>query len=281
MSPNLDGQLRQYCIEMDEAQGVLSFDDIMEKAGELPTIRKVQHSDSSERRRWVIAMAGIGAVVFAVVVGLGLLSPAPDVAQPGTTTTTTAPPRTDYPESGPVEAGTYRLEPSASTVAAVILTMPEGWITQDGLPMANKAPNEDAGFAFYTVGRISSDPCERAGGVAVGSFDALAEALVDLPDISSTGPVDTTLGGLPAQRVDLTVAAGFDASSCNAPGGLQIWYSELAGNYFVLLDDHTASVYIIEVAGQRQVYVTSVRNGATEQAIAELRSITESIHFDQ
>ncbi|MDX1469312.1 MAG: hypothetical protein R3258_08215 [Acidimicrobiia bacterium] len=162
------------------------------------------------------------------------------------------------------------------------LTMPDGWITQDGLPMAFRAPEEDAGFSFYTVGSISSDTCLRPDGQVVGpSVGDLAQALLGLANVAATGPVDTTLGGLPAQRVDLTFADGFDASGCNAPGGLQVWYSQPADNYFVLLDDNTTSVYILEVDGKRQVYVTSVRNGASNQAVAELEAIIESIAFEE
>jgi hypothetical protein len=65
------------------------------------------------------------------------------------------------------------------------------------------------------------------------------------------------------------------------PGGLQIWYRGLADNYFVLLEDGTASVYILDINGERQVFLTQVRAGTSTEDIAELQAIVDSITFDE
>ena len=71
------------------------------------------------------------------------------------------------------------------------------------------------------------------------------------------GPIDTTLGGYPATRIDLAVPEGFDLKPCNVKDvGLQIWYSVPADKYFVLLPGGIMSVYIVDVDGQRQIFVT-------------------------
>jgi hypothetical protein len=160
--------------------------------------------------------------------------------------------------------------------------MPDGWTTQDGLPTAIKESDQDGEvfFFFITVDTISSEPCLRRDGMAVGpSVDDLAQALLDLPHTSVTGPFDTTLGGLPAKRVDMTIADDFDTEGCSVPG-LQIWYSEPAANHFVLLDGGTASVYIFDVDGERQVFVTHYRAGARAEDIAEVQAIVDSITID-
>lgn len=80
------------------------------------------------------------------------------------------------------------IEPSESSVAGVTLTMPDGWTTQDGLPTAIKHSNqgEEVFFYFITVDTISSEPCLRRDGMAVGpSVDDLAQALLDLPHTSA------------------------------------------------------------------------------------------------
>lgn len=95
-----------------------------------------------------------------------------------------------------------------------------------------------------------------------------------------TGPVDTTLGGLPAKSVDMTTADDFDTAGCNVPGGLQIWYTEPVDNHFVLLDGGTASVYIFGVDGERQIFVTHYQAGTRAEDIAEMQAIIELIRID-
>jgi hypothetical protein len=61
---------------------------------------------------------------------------------------------------------------------------------------------------------------------------------------------------------------------------LQIWYSPPADKYFVLLGDATNSVYILDVKGERQVFLTGYRAGATADDVAEMQTIIESISID-
>jgi hypothetical protein len=216
---------------------------------------------------------------------------------PSTTSTTTAAPttvaeaRSDFPASGPVEAGTYRLPPSAWSVADVTMTMPGGWETDYGAPYAFKSSGPDGAvdFSFMIVDSIFADPCvgsvgeEGGESIDVGpSVDDLANALLNQPHTVATGPVDTTLGGLPAKRIDLTVEDGPDTETCNVdvPGNLQIWHSDRSDDWFVLFGDGAASVYIFEVNGERQVLRTQYAAGAKTEDINELQEIVESIRFD-
>lgn len=280
MSVALDHQLHEYCRQLDEQQGALAVDDILERTGVLPTLRPARRR-LTPRRVWWTAAAVVG-LVGALGIGLrffpGTGGPLQPADRPNTTMVV---PRTDFPERGPVEAGTYRLGPSESLVTGVTLTLPEGWATDYGLPYAIKAPAEEAYFEFSTVDAVSSDPCERPDGTAVGpSVDDLVQALVEMPGTTATGPVDTTIGGLPAKRVDLTVAEGVDATGCNAPGGLQIWYSRPSDSYFVVLQDDTASVYILDIDGGRQVFVTQYQSGFPADVATETQAIIDSIEFD-
>ena len=59
--------------------------------------------------------------------------------------------------------------------------------------------------------------------------------------------------------------------------GLQIWYSQPADKYFVLLADGSASVYILDVDGERQVFMTQVRSATTDENRAELQAVVDSI----
>jgi hypothetical protein len=198
--------------------------------------------------------------------------------------TTVAVGRSDFPASGPVEPGTYQIPPSAWNVAGVTMTMPEGWETQFGPPTAFKFSGGDTELALYfvTVDEIYSDPCQGEGElIEIGpTVDDLANALLDQPHTVATGPVDTTFGGLPAKKIDMTVPADLDPATCRMGEHLQIWYSEPPDKYFVLLGDATAHVYIFDVNGERQVFYTHYQAGATAEDISELQSIIDSFKID-
>lgn len=199
-------------------------------------------------------------------------------------TTTDAAARSDFPASGPVEAGTYHIPPSVWNVAGITMTVPEGWETQFGPPTAFKLSGGDQELALYfvTVDAIYSDPCEGEGElIEIGTnVDDLANALLEQPHTVATGPVETTLGGLPAKRIEMTVPDDLDPATCRMGEHLQIWYSEPPDKYFVLLGDATAHVYIFDVKGKRQVFYTHYQAGATAEDINEMQTIIESIKID-
>lgn len=242
---------------------------------------------------WLVAAA---VTLAACATQIGQDTPSSTSTPPNTSTTpaastTVTQARSDFPASGPVEAGTYRIPPSAWSFAGVTLTMPEGWETQYGSPGALKLSDSDgeAGFYFVIPDSIFSDPC--VGTAVEGPWELmevgpsvsdLANALLDQPHTVATGPVDTMLGGLPAKRIDLTMADDPETATCNIdlPGHVQIWHSAPVDKYFVLLGDGTASVYILDVKGKRQVFLTQVRAGTRAEDIAEMQAIIESITID-
>ena len=208
------------------------------------------------------------------------------VATPSPTpgaTTTTFPYRT---EPVAIEPGTYRIPKSGWSVVDFTVTFPEGWTVQYGHVYASNT-DEDDEFGFYAVvvDDIFTDACEgEAGGLTeIGpSVDELADALLQQPGPEANGPIDTTLGGYPATRIDLAIPGALDLETCSFEGvGLQIWYSLPADKYFVLLADGIASAYIVEVAGQRQVFLTQHRSATSDEDLSELRSILDSIHFEE
>lgn len=93
--------------------------------------------------------------------------------------------------------------------------------------------------------------------------------------------MSTTLGGYPATRIDLEVPEQVDVARCRlAPVGLQIWYSEPADKYFVLLAGATASVYVVAVDGRRQVFLTQVSGSTSAADRAELQAVLDSIRIE-
>ena len=195
---------------------------------------------------------------------------------------------TPFPYSAepvPFEPGTYRIPASAWSVADLTITFPESWTVQYGHVYA-KHPDTDQELGFYAVvvDSIHADACVGSEGelVEVGpSVDDLATALLQQTGPMATGPVSTTLGGYPAVRVDLAVPAGFDLEPCNASGiGLQIWYSPPADKNFVLLPDGIASAYIVDVEGQRQVFLVQRADSSSDEDLLELQTVLDSIRIE-
>lgn len=95
------------------------------------------------------------------------------------------------------------------SVVDFTVTYPEGWTVQDG---ASYRKNPDApdgiGFETFAPDTFYSDAGAGSAGdsMEVGpNVDNLAAALLKQRGPMASGPVDTTLGGYPAIRVDLTV----------------------------------------------------------------------------
>ena len=217
--------------------------------------------------------------------------------QRATTTSTTLPsiPLDDGPR---LEPGTYRVssegrtgsDPLLWSVVDYTITIPEGWKGHTGHYLSKyEAVDETRGLGIYPVlvDEIYADACEGERGpiVAVGpEVNDLVDALLAQPGTATTEPVQTTIGGLPATRVDLEVPKGADLRSCLladfGPPGLQVWFSKPTQKYFVLMPGDTASVYVVDVDGERQVFLTQHGPAASEEDLRELQSMLDSIHFD-
>ena len=85
MSVDLDRQLREFCRLIDEKQGSISFDDILERSGELQVVPGRKNQQLSPRRQWIPAVIAAIAILV-VVVGIRLLpsgNPGPADQPPG------------------------------------------------------------------------------------------------------------------------------------------------------------------------------------------------------
>jgi hypothetical protein len=204
--------------------------------------------------------------------------------------TSSAPPATlpKEQEAVAVDPGTYRVVPEpSSSVMPYTVTLPEGWAVQYGTRLS-KQPDTDGQVGFYatSVEEIFADACIGSDGdvVAVGDrVDDLATALLEQPGPKASGPVESTLGGYPATRVDLTVPASFAGQGCSLPDGqLQLWFAGPSDSegYTVLFPDTTASVFIVDVDGQRQVFFTDQGAGASDEDRQELQAVLDSIRFE-
>jgi hypothetical protein len=62
--------------------------------------------------------------------------------------------------------------------------------------------------------------------------------------------------------------------------GLQIWYSEPADKHLVLLPDTVTKVYIVDVHGERQVFLSQVGTPTSAEDRTELQMVLDSIRID-
>jgi hypothetical protein len=192
-------------------------------------------------------------------------------------------PETDDPT--PVEAGTYRIARSPWSVADFTVTFPEGWTVQYGHVYAAQTDTDaESGFYAVVVDQIYADACEGENGDLKKfgpGVDDLAAALLEQPGPKATGPVETTLGGYPATRIDFTIPEDLDLTTCSfGEIGIQIWYSPPADKYFVLLPGANASAYIVDIDGRRQVFLTQSGPGASDADVRELQTVLDSIRIE-
>lgn len=191
--------------------------------------------------RWVSAIGVL--LLVAACTSTARQSAGPSVVSTSTPTpaaTPSATPGAIPAGTATIEPGTYRIPKSAWSAVDFTVSFPEGWTVQNGRSYRKDGDTDD-GLVFDAVmgDTIYADACEGSNGDRMGvgpSASDLAAALLRQQGPLASGPIDTTLGGYPAIRIDLTVPEGFDLTACNLEGGgLQIWFSHAADGYLVLV----------------------------------------------
>jgi hypothetical protein len=266
--------------------------DAAAEAVEPPDFGPIEHRGAQRRRTHTMLMAAAAAVVIALVAAgssfvIGSESTSPPPASPGPPSPTFGSlPSGDGAKDEPIEPGTYRVRSSPWSAVDFTIAFPAGWTVQYG-NIYHREPDGDLTLEAAVVDELFTDAC-RGEGVPepVGRrVQDLVRALRTQPGPVTGRPVHTRLGGYPATRVDLRVPKGLDLESCRLADdgglGLQIWYSEPADNYFVLFPGAVASVYILDVGGQRQVFVAQNRSPDSPDARAELQSVLDSIRIER
>lgn len=182
-----------------------------------------------------------------------------------------------------IEPGRYRIPKSEWSAADFAVTFPEGWSVQYGhVYHQNDQQGETAEFYAIDLDEIYTDSCHGEGiPRALGpGVDDLVTALLEQKGTVANEPVETTVGGHPATRIDLKIPKGLDLADCRLADdgvlGLQLWYSASADKYFVLQPTGTASIYILDVDGDRQVFLTQ-QFSPTREDRDEVQAVLDSI----
>ena len=111
----------------------------------------------------------------------------------------------------------------------------------------------------------------------------LAAALLQQPGPKASDPVETTLGGYAgtpnrrsrSRRASPWTPATRRGSACRSRT------APTAGKNFVLLADAIASVYILDVDRERQVFLVQHGSSTSDEALADLQAVLGSNRIER
>ena len=226
--------------------------------------------------------AAAAALVVALVVTLlpnrfgdvGNDGPSP-ASSPSATTGSPAPSDTILINEGPLAAGRY-VTPSVFPVG-VAFSVPSGWGADVIGSNVIVLSSERAYVGFWIVDEAQRDPCGMGGvdGSPVGPAAAdLAMALADLPGFDSTGPVDTTIGSVQGEYVELIGPL----PGCTDP---ELWTTPTGDCRCMESNVERNRLWIVDVNGNRLVVdVLDGGDAPTDSAtLSELEAMIDSIEI--
>jgi hypothetical protein len=229
-----------------------------------------------------LALAAAAAVVVAAFLGIRFLLPGDvGIGSPGPTPTPTPTPAA-LPSPGSLDPGSYYVDEPDWAPAPYTFTVSEGWsVDTDGFVEKDAGGPGEVRFTTWIVSHVFSDACNDSADnlVDVGTtVDELASALVaqENRDASQSTAI---LGGYPATRIELSFPADLDPATCNG----RAWPDpgpDLSGGMRIR-DGQTQVVYIADVDGARFVVVASHMPDSSEEDLAELQGVFDSIRIEQ
>lgn len=225
---------------------------------------------------------GAAAALLVALVGFTVLNGGgASIGSPDPTVSPTATPAA-LPGPGRLDAGTYYVNTPNWDPAPYSITVPGGWeLEQDGFVTKDPDGPGEVRFATWMVTHVFSDACNdsRDNLVGVGTtVDELASALIAQENRTASQST-ATLGGFPATRLELSFPAELDPAACRGrawPGPGPDMNSGM-----VLRDGQTHVVYILDIGGDRMVVVASHMPDSTEQDVAELQGLLDSLRIEQ
>jgi hypothetical protein len=181
----------------------------------------------------------------------------------------------------------------------IIFTLPAGWAISNGLVYKHLNQPGEVAFSAWTVDQVYADPCHWQGSalspldLAHGTYDDPSRGITLAPyygglanqalrGLLPRALTQVKLGGVNALRVDLSVPANLDISTCDK-GEFRSWtvWEVVDG-----ADSHYApgqldAVYMVDV-DRRALVIDASHMPATSPAdLAELKAILASMIIDR
>lgn len=225
--------------------------------------------------RWRIVAAGLAAIILGGCgsVGGSSTSATPFSAAPTATAASSVRP---YLPSGDLPAGTYTIPGVHGEPVDILLTVPDGWRGLDGVALLA----DDVSLSFWVVENLYVDPCHMSLGVLDPppgpSVHDLASALAAQPLREATGPTPIEIDGYAGEMVTIHVPVGTDLTVCDDEE-YGSWVGHGARGHGT--PGERDEVRIVDVDGVRLVIDASTFPDSSEEEVAELQSIIDSIQL--
>ncbi len=191
---------------------------------------------------------------------------------------------------GPLKPGTYvsNLD-HAGPYPNVILELPEGWSSFGGHWVNKKLDTPGlVAITFWNVHEVYVDGCHwRQPRLTPGrGSDELAQALAERPLRNATTPVDVTLAGYSGMYLRWSVPDDIDFADCDVDPVDGKHYFEswtaivIGGDRYQQGPGQVDEIWILDVDGNRVVIDAMYMPGSSEEDIAEMRRVVETLQFE-
>lgn len=216
---------------------------------------------------------GAAAVVVALVVGMQLLP----AAASGVGTQPSASPSASPSPSIAVKEMRLTVPGGPDALRAVV-DVPLDWAVDDrGNSVVRGETDPPVFLLFLTYANTYADPCGHVlrTPAAGPTVDDLVAALAETPNMTSTKPVQTTLGGRPATYLELTADAELPCE------GNSFYLLVDGQGYYFFIDGPSQVIrtWVLDVDGTRVVAMALHFPEASPEALAEEQLIMDSVQF--
>jgi hypothetical protein len=231
----------------------------------------------------VLAVAVIGVIAFSR--GGGVAAPGPSASP------TPSPSPIPLPSTGALAPGSYVIEAGPLSPVRLTFSVPAGWSTDGGFVYKDPGPGEASPPPYgvgkllvvtWTVTHMYSDACHWQGTlVPVGTADQFATLLANQKGRVASAPANVVLGGSTAKRVDLTVPATLDVTTCDN-GVVRFWPDpgpDEGGGLCCSAVGSTDVVYVLSAAGKTWTVVARHQADTPAGDQAQLDAIVASIRI--
>lgn len=244
--------------------------------------------------RYVKLVIAVIAIMVVAIAGTNLLPSSADVDGSGVADSPSPSPSSSSavtvsePPSSEILPGKFLM---AGWQRGVELTVPAGWSsTDDGRSIYKTFWGSfgGPGLGVYDVTHVVADVCPpEPSYVEVGpTAEDLATALGNVAGLERSGPIDVVLGGYPARKFVFTTPQGFGLTCYGGGEGRSILENVNATeSNFGVLSGGTATIYVVDVEGDRLVIASHYRGagyyqGGTAEDSTELEAIIASIYIE-
>jgi hypothetical protein len=246
----------------------------------------------------VVVVTLVGINVLPGSGGVGGREPSPTPNPTSNPTQTPSPSTTSSVNfTGSFAPGTtYTIDETDSGARLTFAVPATGWSAFDpvfvGKNVAGGGDVFDLQFGPHLVDNVYTGGCHWLGTALVPrvgpTVDDLATALNAQAGPGASPPTAVTVGGHPGKKVELSIPADLDVTTCDSDGDFPIfgrWYTDAPDSTYGAApwtygDGQHNTVYIVDVDGTRQVINTMYLPGTSAADRAELDQIVASIRFE-